>query len=140
TPDDIVAPGTLSPREESLLDAIFFFARDVANNRTAADLTVPAAFTGGPSDTPVSDKMIADFTAFAEKVSPGMTKSADFASENGFITERLKYYVALAAKGDVAANRVLLLSDPQLTRALNELPRARELELANLRRKSTPIH
>jgi carboxyl-terminal processing protease len=138
TPDDVVQAKELTPAEDSLLDSLFFFSRDVVYKREAADAMTPAAFAGdSASGVPINDKLVADFATSVRKSSP---ETADLSSENGFVTERLKYFLTLAARGEEAANRVLLVSDPQLQRAVAELPKARDLALASLSNKGRIIH
>ena len=140
TPDESIGPKELSQNENNLLDALFFFSRDVVYKREATDITVPAAFVGGPAaGAHVNDKLTADFLAFVRKSSPDIT-ATDLSSESGFIAERLSYFMTLAAKGDEAANRVLLASDPQVQRAVAELPRAKDLALASVSPRNRTVH
>jgi len=139
TPDDTVEAKALLQSEDDLLDALFFFSRDVVYKREATDVTVPAAFVGDmAAGIPVNDKLTTDFKAFVRKSSPEIN-AAELSSETAFINERLKYFLTLAARGDEAANRVLLLGDPQVQRAVAALPRAKEMSLASLSKNHT-IH
>ena len=136
TPDDKTEPRDFTKKEQDLLDVLFFFSRDAYYKRLSAALPIPASFTKDSANAggkPVDDKLLAEFTAYAEKMSPGLTTSEDYRSESAFIAERLKYNFALAARGDVTANRVLLLDDPQIARASSQLPRAKELAVASIR-------
>ena len=139
TPDDTVEAKALLQSEDDLLDALFFFSRDVVYKREATDVTVPAAFVSDmAAGIPVNDKLTTDFMAFVRKSSP-LISAAELSSETAFINERLKYFLTLAARGDEAANRVLLLGDPQVQRAVAALPRAKEMSLASLSKNHT-IH
>jgi carboxyl-terminal processing protease len=142
TPDDQIEARSLSKNEQDLLDTLFFFARD-AFYKQAPAASVQIAFNKSSADTSgvlVDDKLLAAFAAYAEKISPGLTTSEDFRSEGSFVAERLKYNLTLAAKGEIYANRILLFGDPQIVRALSQLPRAKELASAGSKNRSSAVH
>ena len=47
-----------------------------------------------------------------------------------FIARQMRYDIATAAYGTVTAAQVLVADDPQVTKAVEDLPRARELAAA----------
>jgi len=61
-----------------------------------------------------------------------------FEENSKFIVTRLRYNLATAAFGSVAANQVLIENDPQVAKAIEALPRAQNLALAarKLKQKS----
>jgi len=81
-----------------------------------------------PSDFPVTDELFAafqDFEANNQNISGEMLQT-----EKAFIKVRLRYNLATAAFGNVAANQVLIEDDPQVAKAVEALPRAGQLVLA----------
>jgi carboxyl-terminal processing protease len=129
-PDVAVRSDTLTDARASLLDPLFFFARELAASRVPGQETyrsVPLAFGGRvqPGDIPISDSLVAAFGAFAAKnakFTPEMLKR-----ETAFIRLRLRYDLAIASFGAVSAGQVLAEDDPQIAAALNALPRAAQL-------------
>jgi carboxyl-terminal processing protease len=140
-PDDQIAPHDLTKTEQSLLDLAFLFSRDAVYRRLETRSAIPAAF--GPTDSAaslVNDKLVSDFSAFAEKMLPGLTSSPDYRDASSFISERLKFNFVLASRGETQANRLLLANDPMVLRALSQLPKAKELASAASRPRPAIIH
>ncbi|MGH9903653.1 MAG: hypothetical protein ACRD68_17740, partial [Pyrinomonadaceae bacterium] len=54
-------------------------------------------------------------------------------SNREFIARQLRYDLATAAYGSVTASQVLVNDDPQVAKAIEVLPRARELAAAAMR-------
>jgi hypothetical protein len=54
-----------------------------------------------------------------------------------FIEQQLRYQLATAAFGTVAAVQVLTKDDPQIAKAIEVVPRARDLAMAAMRARLT---
>lgn len=136
TPDESVAAPIFSERQIALLDPIFFFAREIAggvikgfeNYRIAAPVKYGERIR--PSDFPVTPELVRAFTKFAVESGDWRFSAEQIKAETPFIKSRLRYNLAAAAFGNVAANQVLIEDDPQIKRAIDALPRARQLETA----------
>ena len=131
-PDETVKGEVLSRTHASLLDPIFFFAREVANGRIAGQENYRAASISFgkrilSGDLPISDSLVAAFNEFAAMKANGGFASEVLRSETAFIRLRLRYDLAVASFGTVAANQVLTEDDPQVAKAVEALPRAAEL-------------
>ena len=139
TPDEGVKPQLLTNFQVRLRDPIFFFSREVANGHVQGldKYKVNGAIEFGhdlePTDFPMNDAV---FNAFKDYVSrdanwkgfaPQLEKNRDF------IDQQLRYQLATAAYGTVAALQVLTKDDPQIAKAVEMVPRARELAMSAMR-------
>jgi len=133
-PDENIEGRTVSLFQRRLLSPIFAFARELVNQRVAGFPT--CAVPGGidfhhslePTDFQITD---ATFKAFKEFVSrqPGLQFSpAQLDNNRNFIATQLRFNLVTAAYGRVMAERVFITTDdPQVSRAIDALPRARDL-------------
>lgn len=131
-PDEVVKSGKLSETQVSLLDPLFFFARDVVNGKVAGnEKAVTASPTVGKrivaGDLPVSESLLVAFNNFIEKQMGETFRSATLEKESAFIKLRIRYYLAMASYGADSANQVLIEDDPQVAKAVETLPRAAQL-------------
>ena len=137
TPDEAVKARTLNQPQVRLLDPIFGFARELVNGRVAGFNDYAAK--GMPNfehnleaaDMTVDDKL---FKAFKDYVSAKQEvyklTEAQLDRQRDFVQRQLRYDLATAAYGTVKATQVLIADDPQVSKAIDVLPRARELATA----------
>ena len=129
-PDETVKTPDLTNDQIALLDPIFYFARDISGGkiRSFENLKSNAQIKFGerirPNDFVISDKLFDTFKFFAAK--EWKISADEISREKSFIIERLRFYLATANYGSVAANQVLIENDPQLNKALEFLPRAEQ--------------
>lgn len=140
-PDEAIKARTLSPQQVRLIDPIFGFARDAVNGRVAG---VPASFKVGgmpefernveASAFAVDEKV---FKAFKEYVAANFEDlkltEAQLDRSRDYIVRQLRYDLTTAAYGSVKATQVLMADDPQVMKAIDSLPRARDLATAAMR-------
>ena len=140
-PDEAVKARTFSPQQIRLIDPIFGFARDAVNGRIPG---VPAAFKVGgmpefernveASAFVVDDKV---YKAFKEYVAANYEdlkmNEAQLDRSRDYIIRQLRYDLTTAAYGSVKATQVLMADDPQVQKAIDTLPRARDLATAAMR-------
>ncbi len=133
-PDEIVKNPNLNNTQISLLDPLFFFSRELANGRIKGFENYK---TGGkikygervrPADFLITDKIINAFDDFAAR--EWKISANEIENEKSYIKSRLRYNLATAAYGSVAANQVLVEDDSQVAKAVEALPRAGQLALA----------
>ena len=117
----------------------FFFAREAVNGRVPG---VPQSFkVGGMPEFErnveagafeVDDKVYKAFKEFAIANYGEELKLTDATLDKGrdFIARQLRYDLTTAAYGSVKATQVLMLDDPQVAKAIDSLPRARDLATA----------
>ena len=139
-PDEAVKARTLNPQQVRLMDPIFGFARELVNGRVSGyeNLKVkgmpefernvePTAFA-------VDEKV---FKAFKEYVAANFEdlKLTEAQLDRGrdYIVRQLRYDLTTAAYGSVKATQVLMSDDPQVLKAIDSLPRARDLATAAMR-------
>jgi carboxyl-terminal processing protease len=134
TPDEDIEPRTVSVFQGRLLSPIFNFVREVASGHNpdfeAYAVRNPIDFRHGveKTDYPVTDALFNAFKNFAVK-QPGLKVTAAQLDRNrAFIAQQLRFNFVAAAYGRVAADRVLIqMDDPQVAKAIDTLPRARDL-------------
>ncbi|HZB46133.1 MAG TPA: S41 family peptidase [Pyrinomonadaceae bacterium] len=141
-PDEAVKARTLTPPQIRLIDPIFAFAREAVNGRVGG---VPASFKVGgmpefernvePEAFVVDDKVYKAFKEFAVANYGEELKLTEAQLDKGreFIARQLRYDLTTAAYGSVKATQVLMLDDPQVGKAIDSLPRARDLATAAMR-------
>ena len=137
-PDETVKNPELTQAQSNLLDPLFFFAAEVASGRVKG---FESYRTNGQiqfgrrirtSDFPVTDEL---FDAFVSYLSKDWKQSdANINAQKDFVKSRLRYNLATAAFGSVAANQVLIETDLQVAKAVEALPKAEQL--ASTARKS----
>ena len=147
SPDEGVAPREFEPSQIKFIDPIFFFARDIINNRVAGFPTYnnqkPIDFEHSlrPTDFQITDEVFAAFKKFVAADPAFKLTPAQIDRQSTFIRRQLRYDIVTAAYGTVAAQRVLIADDPQVARGVEVLPRARELAVnaqrARASRRST---
>ncbi len=131
-PDETVKSMTLNATQASLVDPIFFFAREaimgrVAGNENYRSVSFSFGKRIGSGDFLVSDSLLAAFNSFVERDKRGRFAEGSLRAETAFIRLRLRYYLAMASLGAVSANQVLIEGDPQVAKAVISLPRATRL-------------
>jgi carboxyl-terminal processing protease len=137
TPDENIKARALSAPQLRMIDPIFAFARDLVNGRVTGfnDYKVAGMpdFTRNvaPTDFVVDDKV---FKAFKEYVTAHAEEyklnDAQLDRQREFIARQLRYDLTTAAFGSVKATQVLVLDDPQVSKAIDSIPRARDLATA----------
>ncbi len=129
-PDETVKTPDLTNDQIALLDPIFYFARDISGGkiRSFENLKSNVQIKFGerirPNDFVISDKLFETFKNFATK--EWKISADEISGEKSFIIERLRFHLATANYGSVAANQILIENDPQLNKALEFLPRAEQ--------------
>jgi carboxyl-terminal processing protease len=136
SPDELVKPGTISAAERHLRDILFAFSLELTTGRVQGfdsyRIQRPIEFDHdlAMEDYPVTDALFAQLKKFAAakpmfKVTPDqLDKSRNFAER------QLRYNLLSAAYGYRTATQVFNDADPQISRAVDAMPRARELALA----------
>lgn len=142
TPDEHVEARTISTTQRRLVSPLFAFTRDLANGRVAGmgQYRVPAGinFTHQlqSHDFPVDDRAIKAFQDYLA-ADPALANLAPLVQRNrSFVQLQLRYNIVTAAYGRQMADRVYVLSDDeQVARAIEVMPRAKDLALAATSRR-----
>jgi carboxyl-terminal processing protease len=137
SPDENVKARPLNAQQVRLIDPIFAFAREMANGRVTGfnDYKIAGMpdFTRNvaPTDFVVDDKVFKAFKEFVVAHAEAYKLTdAQLDRQREFIARQLRYDLTTAAFGSVKATQVLILDDPQVSKAIDSIPRARDLATA----------
>jgi len=139
TPDEQVKPQTISNVQFRMRDPLFFFSRDVANGHITgldaykADRTIEFGHELQATDFPMNDTVFNAFKDYVAKDQNWKVFAPTLEKNRSFIEEQIRFYLATAAYGTVASVQVLTKDDPQIAKAVEVVPRARDLAMAAMR-------
>jgi carboxyl-terminal processing protease len=141
-PDEIAKPVRVTSAEQRLIDPIFAFALELTKGRVAGfdSYKVQRAIDYDhdleATDFPVTDALFKEFKRFVAAKPLFKLTAEQLDRQRPFVEKQLRYELATAAYGSVAAVQVYNQSDPQIARAVEAMPRARELALAARRARA----
>ena len=142
SPDEVVKPGTISAAERHLRDVLFAFSLDLTAGKVNAfeDYKIQRAIEFDhdlvDNDYPVTDNLFRALKKFATD-KPIFKVTADQLDKSRTFAERqLRYNILSAAYGFRIATQVFNDGDPQIARAVDAMPRARELAQAASRART----
>lgn len=141
-PDESVKPGLINASERHLRDVLFAFSLELTTGRVPAfesykiQRGIEFDHDLATEDYPVTDAVFRELKKFAAakpmfKVSPDQIEKA-----RPFAERQLRYNILSAAYGYRVATQVFNDADPQISRAVDAMPRARELALAASRARA----
>jgi carboxyl-terminal processing protease len=136
TPDEVVTPRTVTPAQQRLVDPVFAFALELTAGRIqgfdAYQVQRAIDFDRDlrPTDYPMTDALYKSFKDFVARKPAFKLTPAQLDRDRAYIELRLRYELATAAYGAITSLQVFNTDDPQIARAVDLLPRARELALA----------
>ncbi|HKY27794.1 MAG TPA: S41 family peptidase [Pyrinomonadaceae bacterium] len=132
-PDEIAKPRKGTIAEAKLVDVVFAFAMELATGRVAGfdsyKIQRPIEFrhTVIASDYPITDGLFQELKKFAAAKPEYKATAEQLERSKPFVERQLRFELATAAYGMMAAVQVLNETDPQIARAVDAMPRAREL-------------
>ncbi|HEY3581481.1 MAG TPA: S41 family peptidase [Pyrinomonadaceae bacterium] len=142
SPDEVVKPGTTNAAERHLRDILFAFSLELTAGRVQGfdsyRIQRPIEFDHDleQEDYPVTDALFTQLKKFAA-AKPVFKVTADQLDKSRTFAERqLRYNLLSAAYGFRTATQVFNDADPQIARAVDAMPRARELALAASRARA----
>jgi carboxyl-terminal processing protease len=134
-PDEPVSPRTITVAERRLSGAIFVFARELVNGRIPAPANYRVRAINfehelKPNDFVITASIVQAFKDFAV-ADPSFKNMANLVDHNrAFVELQLRFNLVQAAYGRVMAERVFITTDDkQLAKAVDILPRARDLAM-----------
>lgn len=134
TPDEPVGPRpAITAAQARLFHPVFAFALELVAKRIKGfeDYDVPRVTEYGydlkATDFPVSDGMYKSFKEFVASKPAYKLSAAYLDRERRFAERQLRYDLATASYGTTTAVQIFNMDDPQISRAVEVLPRAREL-------------
>ena len=139
TPDEMMKPQLLSQMQARLRDPLFFFSRDVATGRIPGlekykvDRPIEFQHDLDATDFPMNDTVFNAFREYVAKDANWKTFTPVLDRNRSFIEQQIRFQLATAAYGTVSAVQVLTKEDPQIAKAIEVVPRARDLAMAATR-------
>lgn len=141
-PDEVAKPIKYGFPEARVTDAVFAFALELAMGRVAGfesyKVQRPIEYDHDllPTDFAITDALFKEFKRFVTarpvfKVTPEQLERV-----RPFAERQLRFELATAAYGSLAAVQVFNDTDPQIAKAVDVMPRARELALAARRARA----
>ena len=136
SPDEPAKPGTVTANERRLRDSIFAFALELTTGRVpgfeAYKIQRPIEFGHDlqTDEFPVTDALFKELKKFAASKPIYKVTAEQLERSRPFVERQLRYNVLSAAFGYMVATQVFNEGDPQIARAVDAMPRARELALA----------
>lgn len=133
TPDEAIKPQFLTGIQVRLRDPLFFFAREVASGRVASltsykiDRPIEYEHDLTPADFPMNDTVYNTFKDFVAKDPNWKVYLPQLEKNRTFIEQQIRFQLATAAYGTVASIQVLTKDDPQVAKAIDVVPAARDL-------------
>jgi len=116
-----------------LRDPLFFFAREMANGRVTGlssykvDRPIVYEHDLTATDFPMNDIVYNAFKDYVAKDPNWKIYSPQLDKNRQFIEQQLRFQLATAAFGTVASLQVLTKDDPQIAKAIELVPAARDL-------------
>lgn len=132
-PDEIAKPGTITAGEAKLADLLFGFALELTSGRVKGfenyKVQRPIEFGHDlqASDYPVTDALFAELKRFAATKPEFKTTPDQLEKFRAHAERQLRYNLTSAAYGTMVAVQVFNNDDKQIARAIEAMPRAREL-------------
>ena len=133
-PDEVANPRTINLAQRRLLSPIFRFTRELVNGRVRGlesnRLNGPLTFAHElkADEFKVTDAMFKAFRDFVAADPAFRVTTASVDKNRAFVELEMRTNLVMAAHGRVIGDRVFIMtSDPQVAKAVDVLPRAREL-------------
>jgi carboxyl-terminal processing protease len=135
-PDESINPRTVTIAQRRLLSPIFAFARELVNGRIRGfenyqvHREIDFRHDLKTSDFAITDGLFKRFREFVAN-DAGFRSSSSLVDQNrSFVELQLRINIVMAAYGRVTADRVYVTTDdPQVAKAVDVLPRARNLAM-----------
>ena len=136
-PDESVKARNITVAQRRLLSPLYAFTRELVNGRIPGinEYRVPGGIDFShqlePGDFAIGEPVLNAFKQFVANDPTFKGLAPLLANNRSFIALQLRFNVVMAAYGRVTADRVFITSeDPQVARAVDVLPRARDLAMS----------
>jgi carboxyl-terminal processing protease len=144
-PDEPVKPKAFTVTQRRLLSPLFAFTRELVNGRIgdfpAYRVSEPITFVHEleQADFPISDQIFNAFKTFVAADQTYKTLAPLLDHNQSFIEQQLRFNIVTAAYGRVMADRVpITTDDQQVAKAVDVLPRARDLAMSATKHQLNP--
>jgi len=139
SPDEVVKSPGFTGAQVRLANPAFGFALELASGRIPGFakyvVSGPIDFQHDvqPADFPMTDAVFRALKAYVASKPEFKIAPEQLDRDRAFVLRQVRFELATAAYGSTTAFQVLNEDDPQIARAVEVMPRARELALAALR-------
>ena len=142
SPDESVGPRTVNLTQRRLLSPAFAFTRELVNGRIRGFES--SRIAGGinlrhdlqPEEFKVTDAMFKAFRDFVAADPAYKITAATVDRNRAYIETELRFNIVTAAYGRTMGDRVFIISDdPQVAKAVDVLPKARDLAMSSAEQK-----
>lgn len=133
TPDEIVENENITLLQNSLIDSIFLFSRKLASGNVVGleNYIISKQINFGhrlkSDEFPITTEVFHAFKDFVISETNSKSSLAKIDSEANFIAERIRYNLVSANYGTVTARQVLVEKDSQVLKAIQTLPKAKQM-------------
>lgn len=133
TPDVQVKPREVTAEQVRLRNPIFNLVRDVINGRVAGfdayqiQRQIEFGHKVTATDFPITDALLQTLKTYTGKDASWKTTATMVDKNRDFIITELRFNFILAAYGRTSADQVFIAADPQVAKAIEAVPQAREL-------------
>ena len=142
SPDEIAKPGKFTIAEQRLTNSIFAFSLELAMGRVAGfenykvQPKIDFNHDIQSTDFPVTDALFKELKKFVATKPVYKATPEQLDRSRPFVERQLRFELATAAYGSLAAVQAVNETDPQIAKAIDAIPRARELALAARRARA----
>ncbi len=142
SPDESIKARAIQPAQARMRNPIFAFTRELVNGRITGfdNFKVQRGIDFEKrleaTDYKVTEDLFKAFKEFVTKDPSWKMTAQQIDRSRQFIELELRYNIVTAAYGRVTADQVLVTDDPQVAKAIDVMPKARELAMAAMSRKS----
>ncbi|HUE83882.1 MAG TPA: S41 family peptidase [Pyrinomonadaceae bacterium] len=142
-PDEVVKSALIGPAEARLIHSIFAFSLEIVTGRVPGfeSYKVQKPIEYGHdlkgSDFEITDELFNEMKRFVAGKPAFNVTAEQLDRARAFVSTRLRYELATAAYGTMAALQVFNEEDPQVLSAVEAMPRARELAQAAKRARAS---
>lgn len=145
SPDESVKARTITTAQRRLLNPLFAFVRELVNGRVTGitNYKVPGSIDFDhelrPDEFPVSGPVFEAFKQFVGGDPQFMNLFPTVDRNRSFVELQLRFNIVTAAYGRVMAERVFITTDDQqVAKAIDSLPRARDLAMTASKQPARP--
>ena len=138
SPDEAIGPRTTNLTQRRLLSPVFAFTRELVNGRIRG--LESSRINGGinfrhelqPDEFKITDSIFRAFRDFATADPAYKVSAATIDRYRSFVELELRFNIVTAAYGRVVGDRVFIMTDdPQVAKAVDVLPKARDLAMGS---------
>jgi carboxyl-terminal processing protease len=143
-PDEVVERRPISIVQNRLRNPMFFFARELMNGRIPnetqyrVDRSIVAGDSSQLSSFPVTPSLLLAFKSFVGTEPSWNSLTGEVDRNREFVERELQFFLLTAAHGTTTAVQFLMQHDPQVTKAIEAIPRARKLALGATQPRAQP--